>query len=157
MLFVQSSLSQNLGNTAYGNSVKFVLSLKTDDYGFLESGKPQTHLGQGTQVAIGLLPLGMRIADSQAVVVQPIGSATTASIGLKYIDGSNYMDDISKYAHIGYFASNLDLSQPTRIRDVMGRASLLLPKPAYVVIEINGDLLNSKLHLEVIIDGTLEG
>lgn len=154
MLHLQKNPSQNLGNTAYGNAVKIMFVLTTDTGGKLLGGNANTKLTVGTKVALGDLPQGMRLTDSQVKVTDATNATVTAKLGFAYTDG---IDNTNVPQDAEYFGTGLVLSAVGRLRNTSTKASHVLPKPALAVLEIAGADVSEASRIEVLIEGTLEG
>lgn len=154
MLHLKNNPSQNLGNTAYGNAAKIMFVLTTDTGGKLLGGNANTKLTIGTQVALGYLPQGMRLTDSQVKVTDATNASVTAKLGFVYPDG---IDNTNVPQDAEYFGTGLVLSATARLRNATSKPSHVLPKAALAVLEIAGADVSEASRIEVLIEGTLEG
>lgn len=154
MRFLKTNPHNNVGNTAYGNAQKLHFVLSTDSTGKVLGANTLAAFNKDDEVALGILPAGMRLHDSLANVTTPLSATTTMTIGFKYVDG---IDDTNVPQDAAYFGAGLVVDTAGRLRNATTKPSVRLPKDAYLVVKLNVANNTKASRTEVTIDAAMEG
>lgn len=147
---------QQFGGVPYGNKTSLSFTFETDAAGkYANSDTPGTAVGIGDKVRIGVLPAGMRLEDSLAIVSDAFTATSTGKLGFEYVDGvdsaavpqdDDYFNAAITLATLGRFPAN-----NTAVRPVV------LPKDAYLILTNQVAAQNVVGQLDVIVEGVLAG
>ena len=154
MRVLKTNPHNRVGNTAYGNSQKLHFVLSTDTNGKVLGADALADFKQDDEVALGILPTGMRLHDSLVNVTTPMSASTTLTLGFKYVDG---IDHTAVPQDDDYFGSGLVVSAAGRLRNATTNASVRLPKDAYLVAKLGGANNEKASCVEMTIDAAMEG
>jgi hypothetical protein len=121
---------------------------------FVDSDKT-TAVASGDVVRIGVLPAGLEIHTSLAIVSDAFTASTTADIGFAYVDG---VDVTATPQDADYFNAALATSSTGRTAAANAAvAPVVLPKDAYLTLTIGGANHASVGVLDVIVTGICKG
>lgn len=154
MRVLKTNPHNRVGNTAYGNSQKLHFVLSTDATGKILGADALAAFNQNDEVALGILPAGIRLHDSVVNVTTPLTATTTATIGFKYVDG---IDSNTVPQDDDYFGAGLVVNAAGRLRNATTNPSVRLPKDAYLVLKLGGANNAKSGRVEVTIDAAMEG
>lgn len=144
------------GAAQYGNATAYSGTLITGATGAVTnafSNVPVT-LGIGDEVAIALLPAGLRLDDAQLIVSTAMTTATTGSLGFKYVDGVN---DANVPEDAAYFGASLSLAAAARVRATGTKAPVVLPKDAFLTLTTAGAANVKASRIDAIVTGERVG
>ena len=96
------------------------------------------------------LPAGMLLEDAQVIVSTALTALVTGTLGFEYADG---VDDTDVPQDAAYFGAGLVLSAAARLRNVVAKAPVKLPKEAYLTLTIAGAANAKAARLDVIVHG----
>lgn len=145
---------QTFGGTPYGNLSRLIFNLTTNATGAFIDSDTATGIASGDKVRLGVLPAGMRIADSQIIVSDAFSASVTANLGFEYVDG---VDVTAVPQSATQFASAVALSSAARLRNATTNAPITLPKDAYLILTTGGANNAVVGILDVLIEGVLTG
>lgn len=154
MRVLKTNPHNRVGNTAYGNSQKLQFVLSTDATGKVLGADSLAAFNKDDEVALGILPGGMRLHDSMVNVTTALTAATTATLGFKYVDGAN---NTTVPEDDDYFGADLVVNATGRLRNATTNPSVRLPKDAYLVLKLGGANNAKSGRVEVTIDAAMEG
>jgi hypothetical protein len=143
-----------LGSTPYGNVASFVYILETNAAGAVIGSDTATAVQIGDVVRIGLLPAGFRLIDSHVIVNTALTADVTGDVGFQYADG---VDDTEVPQQDDYFGAALVLSSAARLRNVTANTTVVLPKPAWLIVTTAGAANVKASKVEVVVTGIAEG
>lgn len=150
-------LNQNQhGGVPYGNLTRLSFRFQTNASGyFLDSDTPAAAVGISDKVRLGLLPAGMRLEDSLAIVSDAFTATATAKIGFEYVDGVDSttvpQDDDYFHAALAYNAVGRTRANNTAV------APVTLPKDAYLTLVNQAAALNAVGIIDILVEGVLTG
>jgi len=146
---------RQFGGTPWGNAWVDKFTFETNTSGVLVESDQATAVVVGDVVNIGVLPAGLDIHDSLAVVSDAFTAATTAKVGFKYVDG---VDDADVPQDDDYFNAALATNAQGRTRANNNTVKpVILPKDAYITLTIAGANHASAGHVDVIVNGVWTG
>lgn len=154
MRVLKTNSHNRVGNTAYGNAQKLHFVLSTDSTGKVFGADSLAAFNKDDEVALGILPAGMRLHDSLVNVTTALSATTTADIGFKYVDG---IDSNAVPQDADYFGAGLVVNAAGRLRNATTNPSVRLPKDAYLVLKLNVANNAKASRVEVTIDAAMEG
>lgn len=154
---VNQNQSKNLrGTSPYGNRATLRYSLKTDATGaVIGAVGPQVPLAIGDVVKLGPLPSGLRIVDSQVIVVTGMTASVTGSLGYDYADGDDSAETVKKDP--AFLGTALALATAARVRNTVAKAPVKLEKAGVVTLTIAGAANAKASEIEVLVDVLIEG
>lgn len=148
------SVSQ-FGGTPYGNKSVLAFNVTTNASGVWTDGTLATAAGTSDELIIGILPAGIKLMDSLAIVSDAFASTQTAKIGFRYVDG---VDSAAVPQDADYFYAALALSAAGRTRaNNTAVAPVTLPKDAYLVIDLDGAAMSTSGVLDLLVEGVIAG
>jgi hypothetical protein len=146
---------RQFGGVPYGNSVKLPFALETTAAGVVKDSNASAALGSGDTVVLGILPAGLTLLDSLAIVSDAFTASSTLKIGFKYVDG----EDVSAVPQDDdYFYAALAINTVGRTRAANTAVKpLTLPKDAYLFVTHSAHTQAEAGRLDVIIEGLPTG
>ena len=146
---------QQFGGVPYGNKTVLPFTFETNASGVYVNSNQATAVAIGDVVRIGVLPAGMRLDDSLAIVSNAFTALSTAKVGFAYVDGD---DDTAVPQDDDYFNAALALNAAGRTRaNNTAVRPVTLPKDAYVILTIAGANLAEAGQLDLLVEGVLTG
>lgn len=139
---------------AYGNTTVLPFKLVTDATGAAVGADSTDAIALGDKVVLGVLPAGMRLDDSLAVVSVAMTALVTGSLGFEYADG---VDDADVPQDAAYFGAGIVLNATARLRNASIKAIVTLPKPALLILTTAGAANAKASAVDFIIHGELTG
>jgi len=146
----------SINSVPYGNVTVLPFHFETNSAGkWLDSDVPGTALADPTTVVLGVLPAGMTIQDSLAIISAAFSASTVLKLGFAYVDGVNStavpQDD-------DYFHAALAINAIARTRaNNLAVVPVTLPKDAYLIGVSSGAAHASAGVLDVLVYGVLTG
>ena len=138
----------------YGNTTTLGYSLKTNATGVIEGGDSNVAPKAADVIDLGLLPEGWCLADAQVFVTEGMTATVTGSLGFAYEDGE---DDTAVPQDAEYFVkAGADLATVGRLR-ADGSKLVVLPKPARLILTLDGAANAKASDITVTVSGELTG
>lgn len=145
---------RQFGGVPYGNKTVLAFELATIANGSAVGADSAAPIGIADVVRLGILPAGARLNDSQALISTAFSATITGKLGFQYVDG---VDVPAVPQDAAYFGTGLVMSAVARLRNVVGKAPVTLPKDAYLIYT-NDVAANAKVaKLDVLVDVELVG
>lgn len=141
------------GVSPFGNLTSYAFPLQTGGNGGALDANFAGPLGAGLVVDLGQLPEGMRLEDASVLVSVGMSPGITGMLGFRYEDR---VDDRAVPQDAAYFASAIDLTNPGRKR-ATGAKLVTLPKPARLILTIQGRGNSKASDIKVLVTGELTG
>lgn len=142
------------GFTPYGNVTSLLFALATNAAGAVVDSNSAAAVAAADVVDLGPLPEGMRLDEATVKVITGMTATITGSLGFVYEDGVNDGDVPQDPA---YFGTGLNLATAAVLRSVAVKATVVLPKPARLVLT-TAVAANAKASaIEVLVQGELLG
>jgi len=146
---------RQFGGTPYGNAIALKFLFETNAAGVMVDSDKATAVAVGDVVRIGVLPAGLDIHDSLAIISDAFTALTTANIGFAYVDG---VDDALVPQNATYFNAALSTNSPGRaVASNNAVKPVILPKDAYVTLTVAGANHASIGRLDFIVNGVWTG
>jgi len=146
---------RQFGGTPYGNAWVDRFVFETNATGVFVDSDQATAVANGDVVRIGMLPAGLEIHDSLAIVSTIFTAATTAAVGFLYADG---VDSVDVPQNAAYFNTALATSALGRTRANNNAVKPeILPKDAYLTLTVGGASHAKVGRLDLIIQGIWTG
>jgi len=140
---------------AYGNAWRHVYSFVTNSSGVMTDSDQTTAVANGDKVRVGILPAGLELMDSLAIVSDAFAGSTTANIGFEYVDG---VDDSDVAQDADYFNAALATSSAGRTRAANTAVKpVVLPKDAYLILTVGGADHSAAGRLDILVEGVWRG
>ena len=148
------SVSQ-FGGTPYGNQSVLRFTVSTTSAGIWTDGSLATAGAITDELIPGILPAGMRLDDCLAIVSDAFAASQTVKVGFRYVDG---VDSTAVPQDADYFFAALALSAAGRTRaNNTAVAPVVLPKDAYLVIDLDGAAMSVAGVLVLLVEGVIGG
>ena len=144
------SINQYGGAIQAGNVTTYRAELSTNAAGGALNANSTTALAIADVVLLAVLPEGFVLEDSQVIVSTAFTASVTGSLGFAYADG---VDSTEVPQDAAYFGAGLVLSSAARLRNVVAKAPVKLPKEAYLTLTIAGAANAKAARLDVIVHG----
>ena len=141
------------GAVPYGNVTALVFSLATNEAGAVLDSDSDTAVKSGDVIELGVLPVGFRLDDAQALIGTAMTTAVTGSLGFKYADGT---DSTEVPQDAAYFINGGALATAARLR-ATGTKLVTLPKSAILTLTIGGADNAKASDIKIVVSGELTG
>lgn len=142
------------GFSPFGNTTSLLFALATTAAGAVIDSNSTAAVAAADVIDLGPLPEGMRLDDATVKVITGMTATITGSLGFVFEDGANHPDVAQDPA---YFGTGLNLATPAVLRSAAAKATVVLPKPARLVLTI-AVAANAKVSaIEVLVQGELLG
>lgn len=145
---------RQFGGVPYGNKTVLAFELATLANGSAVDADSAAAIGVADVVRLGVLPAGARLNDSQVIISTTFRSGITGKLGFQYVDG---VDSAEVPQDDACFGTGIVMSTVARLRNVVGKAPVTLPKDAYLIYTNGGAANNKVAKLDVLIDVELLG
>lgn len=143
------------GATPYGDAVAYHYSMATNASGVPLDSDATAALGTSDTIKLGIIPAGTRLCDSVHQVSDAFTASATCKLGFAYVDG---VDSAEVPQDADYFVAALDLNAVAITRKSNAAARpVVLPKDAYLVLDLDGAALAAAGQLDVQVIGQLVG
>ncbi len=143
-----------LGSTPWGNFTALRYLMATNAVGAVIGSDSAAAVASGDKVKVGLLPAGFRLVDSEIIIAVGLSASVTAKVGFEYEDGVDVTDVPQDD---DYFGTGLAMSAAARLRNVTANASVVLPKPAWLIVTTGGAANAKASSAEIVVLGIAEG
>lgn len=146
----------NFTSAPYGNQTVYPYHFETTSAGkWLDSDVPGTAIADPLTLILGVIPGGMTIQDSLAIISDAFTASTVLKLGFAYVDG---VDSTAVPQDDDYFHAALALSTAGRTRqNNTAVVPVTLPKDAYLVGVSSGAAHASAGVLDILIYGVQNG
>lgn len=118
------------GGVPYGNAIVRHFSMETKANGSLVDGDSTAAVGATDKVRLGILPAGMRLDDSLAIISDAFTATITGDLGFEYVDG---VDDSDVPQDVDYFNNSLAVTVGRTRQANTAVKPVVLPKDAYLI------------------------
>lgn len=139
----------------YGNVWRDSFVFKTNASGIMPDSDSAAAVANGDKVILGLLPAGLELHGSLAIVSDEFTALTTAKIGFEYADGVDSaevpQDDDYFHAALATSAAGRTAANNTAVMPVK------LPKDALLTLVVGGADHASAGRLDFIVEGIWTG
>lgn len=148
------SARNQLGSTPWGNLAALRYVVQTDATGAVIGSNSTAAVAIGDVIRAGTLPAGFRFIDSEVIVSTAMTALVTGDVGFAYTDGVDD-DDVAQDAT--YFGAALALNAAARLRNATTKATVALPKDAWLTIKTAGAANAKASTIEIVVYGIAEG
>lgn len=143
------------GSAPYGNNSVLSFNVTTNSSGIWTDGSLATAGATTDEFIVGILPAGMRLDDCLAIVSDAFAASQTIKLGFRYVDG---VDSTAVPQDADYFFAALALSAQGRTRaNNLAVAPVVLPKDAYLVLDVDGAAMSVAGVLDIFVEGVIGG
>lgn len=143
------------GGTPYGNKSVLSFNVTTNSSGVMTDGDSTGAGGTSDELIIGILPAGMTLMDGLAIVSDAFAASQTVKVGFRYVDGVD-STDVPQDADYFFAALALSAAGRTRANNTAVRP-VTLPKPAYLVLDLDGAAMSVAGVLDLLVEGVIGG
>lgn len=152
---INNVVTHHYGYTVpYGNDTTLGYYLKTNSTGALLNADTTDAPKANDVIDLGVLPEGWCLTDAQVIITEGLTATVTGSLGFAYEDGE---DDADIPQDAEYFIkAGADLATAGRLR-ADGSKLVVLPKPARLILTIDGAANAKAAELYVTVSGELTG
>lgn len=146
---------RQFGGAPYGNAWRDAFTFATNSSGVMTDSDQTTAVVQTNVVRIGVLPAGLELHDSLAIVSDAFTAATTCKLGFAYVDG---VDSSEVPQDDDYFSASVATNALGRyVANNTAVKPETLPKDAYLILTVAGADHASAGRMDVIVSGIWKG